>query len=124
MASSDQGSESERENRKLYLEGSEEASTCEYPILCLSISSHNLHLICSMGAMPNKNRQGNDVYLILSYCRSRETCSRSSLVLPDVQVGVWEVKLSAVSGLGRVHMLRVSGQPEASTTEGKAGIPG
>lgn len=46
------------------------------------------------------------------------------LMLPVVHVGVWEVKLSGVSGLERGDKLRVSDQAEASTTEGKSGIPG
>lgn len=45
-------------------------------------------------------------------------------MLLDVQTEVLEVRFLGVSGLGRVHKLRVSGQAEASTTEGKAGIPG
>lgn len=76
------------------------------------------------GAMPSRGRHREGIYL-LSYCKFREASSRKgSLILLDVQRGVWEVKLLGVSGLGRVHMLRVSGQAEASTTEEKADIPG
>lgn len=77
------------------------------------------------GAMPSRGRHRESIYPVLSYCKFREASSRKgSLMLLDVQTEVLEVRFLGVSGLGRVHTLRVSGQAEASTTEGKAGIPG